>query len=940
MPGCLPINLLFVFSLASLGVAGPASGTSGDGEAHWAFSQPVRSALPTVDLDWCRNAVDRIARARMGPRSWMPQAEASRAILIRRLSLDLRGLPASAGELAEFQADRSSGAYERLVDRFLASPRFGEHFAWGWMEAARFADTDGFQSDAQRHMWRWREWVIEAFNRNLPYDQFTIEQIAGDLLPKPTPDQILATGFNRNHRYDKGSGTIQAESLFENAADRLETTATVWLGLTMVCARCHDHKFDPITSREYFEMLAFFDQVPENGQAILFNSHPRVKTPTREQGQELRHLDSDVDQAQQKLTELEPQIAAGQVNWEGAIQASTTYRIIPKGLVNHFPLDDMEPKGKSQRGQVGFVPGVLGSAMKFDGRSYYEFDKKVGNLWGRDRFTVSFWFKADDLRDGVILSELNDPDDLRMGTVVEIKKRKLRFMLSSRWNYAVTWFELKEQLKRNHWYHFALTCDGRVQLLAYHVYLNGQEAPIRVIQDSAIDGKKIQEPLFLGYSEIAPGFRGAIDELRFYRRDLGAAEVAMLAVKQTIPQIAGISTNRRSPAQMQLIRECFLGTGASVEIRNAVANLDATKTIRREFVGKLPTTMVMVEGPGKRSHMRIRGQYDQLGARVVAATPKILPPMAAGQPRNRLGFARWLVDGRNPLTARVAVNRVWQHLFGLGFVETPENFGVQSPRPVQAELLDWLATEFVRSGWDLKALIRLIVTSSTYRQSSSGTSESWKRDPQNRFLSRGPRHRLSAAVLRDQALSIGGLLDGTVGGDSVFPHQPEGRWRLTSNRAYESSTGKDLFRRSLYTYWRRAIAPPSLFLFDAPDREFCSVGARRTNTPLQALAALNERGFVDAAQGLGRRMMASAGDLRSRLRFGLKLATSRAARGIELDVLQDAWNAAHNEFRNDRSAADELAALEPGEVLDSVELAAYVTVANVLLNLDTTLSKE
>jgi hypothetical protein len=933
------INLLFAFTLVSL-CDSNASPVVEDGKGHWAFTLPIRKPMPAVDQSWCRNAIDRFARARMAERSWTPQPEASRPVLIRRLSLDLRGLPASLDEVADFQADNSPGAYERLVDQFLESPRFGEHMAWGWMEAARFSDTDGFQSDAQRHMWRWREWVIEAFNRNLPFDQFTIEQLAGDLLPNRTPDQLLATGFNRNHRYDKGSGTIQAESVFENAADRLETTATVWLGLTMGCARCHDHKFDPISSREYFEMLAFFDQVPENGHAILFNSHPRVKTPTLEQQNELDRLDLEVSRAQQRGADLESRISSAQKVWELSLNSDDQHRIVSKGLADHFPLDGMEAKGSSRRGPVRFVRGVHGRAMKFNGRSYYEFDKKVGNLWARDRFTVSFWFKADDLKDGVLLSELNDPDDLRLGTVIEIKNRKLRFMLSARWNYAVSWFELKEPLKRNRWYHFAVTCDGRVQMLAYHVYLNGKDAAIRVIQDSALDGKKIQEPLYLGHSDIAPGFRGAIDDLRFYRRELSGTEVSILAVKESIPQIADIPSARRSPAQMELMRSAYLERGADSEIRSSVARLKNSLSTRERFVDQLPTTMVMVEGPPKTSHARIRGQYDQLGARVSAGTPKILPGLRNGEPRNRLGLARWLVDGRNPLTARVAVNRMWQQFFGNGFVEAPENFGVQADRPVQADLLDWLSTEFVRSGWDLKALIRLVVTSSTYRQASSAPATNWAADPRNRFLSRGPRHRLSAAVLRDQALAIGGLLEGAVGGDSVFPHQPEGLWQLTSNRAYEPSTGKDLFRRSLYTYWRRAIAPPSMFLFDAPDREFCNVGARRTNTPLQALAALNERGFLDAAQGLGRRMLKFSGDVRSRLRHGFHLALARDPGRLENEVLRDTWNSAKSEFRDDGAAALQLSGMKSGETFDAGELAAYVTVANVLLNLDTLLTKE
>ncbi|MBG87058.1 MAG: hypothetical protein CMO80_09190 [Verrucomicrobiales bacterium] len=909
-------------------------------EEHWAFTAPGRRALPGIDSDWVRNGIDLHVLKGLEGEDPVPNGDARRETLIRRLSLDLRGLPPTIEEVDTFLADERPDAYERIVESFLASPRYGEHLAWSWMEAARFSDTDGFQSDARRHMWRWREWVIEAFNNNMPYDQFTIEQLAGDLLLNPTLDQILATGFNRNHRYDKGSGTIQAESVFENAMDRLETTSTVWLGLTVGCARCHDHKFDPISSREYYEMLAFFDKVPENGQAILFNSHPRMKTPTMEQGKTLDALEKNVASARKALAAHEAKIASLQRAWEQRIDSGWDGKLLPDGLASHFPLDGPEPKGKFRNGRVKFVRGVKGRAMKFDGEAYYEFDNTVGNLWARDKFTVSFWFKLADLEDGVLLSELDDPQDYRMGTVIEMKDGKLRFMLSARWNYAVSWFELKQKPRPNRWYHFAVTCDGRVQMLAYHVYLNGRETPIRVIQDSAVDGKKIKEPLYLGYSELWPGFRGAIDELRFYRRDLSAEEVGVLSVRQSVPTIARKPINKRSNAEGDLMRSQYLRHAAKVDARALVKRLRDAEKALQNFRKEIPTTMVMVEDPSRLSHMRIQGQFDQLGERVRASTPAVLPAFDESLPRNRLGFARWLVDPRNPLTARVTVNRVWQHFFGRGFVDAPENFGMQSARPRQLELLNWLSHQFVDSGWDLKELVRSIVTSSTYRQDSRTTAERWSEDPANQLLARGPRHRLSAAVIRDQALALGGLLEGSVGGDSVFPHQPKGLWRLTSNRAYQPSKGKDLYRRSLYTYWRRAIAPPSMFLFDAPDREFCNVAVKRTNTPLQALAALNERGFVEAARGLGMRMYRQEGFVKDRLRFGFRLVSARNATEREIDLLIRAWRSHRAEFAADRSAAVELANPEPARNLNNVDLAAYTAVANVLLNLDKTLTKE
>lgn len=891
-------------------------------EDHWAFVAPRRRKVPQVeDPGWCRNEMDRFVRAKLERKRWRPQPEAGRETLIRRLSLDLRGLPPTPDEVDRFLNDPSARAYESVVNRFLESPRYGEHMSWAWMEAARYSDTDGFQSDAERHMWRWRDWVIEAFNRNQPFDRFTIEQLAGDLLPHPTMDQILATGFNRNHRYDKGSGTVQAESIFENAADRLETTATVWLGLTVGCARCHDHKFDPISSREYYEMLAFFDKVPENGQAILFNSHPRMKTPTLDQRRRLTELDAKVGAAEKHLAGLEGKLRRDQREWEKQLAVDgVKEELVSRGLVDVFHLDGRKTKGKSRNGRVKFVKGVQGRAMKFGDGAFFEFDKDVGNLWARNEFTLSFWFKLDEVRDGVLLSELYDPDDYRTGTLIEVVDGKLRFMLSARWNYAVTRFELQEKLKAGKWYHFAVSCDGRVQMLAYRIYLNGKESPIRVIQDSAVDGKRNQVPMYLGYSTLWPGFKGALDELRFYDRVLGAREIGALSVKERVERVAQMPVGSRSQRQRDLLRIYFEEHVADGKLAGARTRLLNAQGERKAFVKTIPTTMVMVEDPTRVSHERLKGQFDQLGEIVRPNTPKVLPPFPADLPRNRLGFAKWLVDGRNPLMARVVVNRIWQQFFGRGFVESPENFGTQTAQPEQAELLDWLATEFIRLDWDLKALIRLIVTSSTYRQTSSASPGMWLQDPRNVYLARGPRHRLTAAVVRDQALAVSGLLEGELGGASVYPHQPQGLWRLTSNKPYKPSTGKDLYRRSLYTFWRRAIAPPTMFIFDAPDREFCNVGVKRTNTPLQALATLNEQGFVEAARSFGERMIREGGlSDADRIRFGFRCVASRQPSDRELSLLLQSL-ARYRENGSDQEA--------------------FALLGNVLLNLDKTLTKE
>ncbi|MBL6763839.1 MAG: DUF1553 domain-containing protein, partial [Verrucomicrobiae bacterium] len=540
------------------------------------------------------------------------------------------------------------------------------------------------------------------------------------------------------------------------------------------------------------------------------------------------------------------------------------------------------------------------------------------NLWGGDEFALSFWFRLDDLSDGALLSELDDPDDLRIGTVVDLKDGRLRFMLSHRWNYAVTWFELRENLKPGQWYHFAVTCDGQVQLLAYRAYLNGKAASINVIQDSAVDGKKIREPLVLGGSPLGPGFRGALDELRFQRRVLRPDEIGMLSVRAPIADLAKRPRGNRSENERLLLRQYFTEHAMDGEAARAWGALRAAERERKAYADSLPTTMVMRDERTAPTRMRVKGRFDSLGDPVRPDTPGVLPPMKDGLPRNRLGFARWLTDPTNPLTARVAVNRLWQHFFGRGFVDSPENFGTQCSEPIQLELLDWLATEFIRLEWDVKAMVRLIVTSETYRQSSSAEESFWREDPENRHLARGPRLRLSAPELRDQSLALAGLLLGEMGGEPVFPHQPEGLWRLTSNQTYAMSEGSGRYRRSLYTYWRRSIAPPTMTLFDAPGREFCNVGYRPTNTPLQALAVLNEHSFVEAARGFAVRMLEEGGNSdESRASHGFRLIFGRDAEESELAPMLKL-------LKDDRIPRDE----------------AFVHLATLLLNLDKTLTKE
>jgi hypothetical protein len=659
---------------------------------HWAFAPSKRPALPKVKAtSWPRNAIDHFVLERLEADGFSVSPEADKTRLIRRVTFDLTGLPPTLAEIDAFLADSSAGAYEKVVDRLLASPQYGERLALDWLDAARFADTHGYHLDAGRDMTRWREWVIDAFNRNLPYDRFTIEQLAGDLLPGATVEQKVASGFNRNHMINFEGGAIPAEYLNNYIVDRVNTTITVWLGLTVACAQCHDHKYDPISHKEYYQLYAFFQGVPENGlDGSKGNATPLLKFPTPDQQARLDQLDA-------ALKKLEP----------------------------------------------------------FAGK-----DKQI------------------------------------------------------------------------------------------------------------------------------------------------AAELAKL--------------------------------------RKERADLD--KTIR--------STMIMQEMAKPRdTHLLIRGEYDKKGEKVSAAVPASLPPLPPGAAANRLGLANWLIDPANPLTARVTVNRYWQIFFGTGLVKTAEDFGSQGELPSHPQLLDWLASEFVETGWDVKHLLRTIVTSATYRQSSAGTPAEYAKDPENRLLGRGPRLRLQAEFIRDQALAVSGLLNREVGGASVFPYQPKGLWsELTirgdsknwSAQFYTPSTGKDLYRRTMYTFWKRTAPPPTLATFDAPDRETCTVRRTRTNTPLQALVLLNDPTYVEASRKLAERMMLEARSTEERIVFAFRLATARLPTAKETAILTRILDKQLTAFEDDPQSALKLLAVGESprnERLRPAELAAWAIVASVILNLDETVTK-
>lgn len=923
-------------------------------QKHWSFIPPQRPSVPQTGAPWVRTPIDGFILDRLTKEGLQPSPEADRTTLVRRVTLDLTGLPPTPAEVDAALADQSSDWYAKVVDRLLASPRYGERMAVRWLDAARYADTNGYQDDGERFMWRWRDWVIDAFNRNLPFDQFTVEQIAGDLLPNATLEQRIATGFNRNHRINAEGGIIPEEYAVEYVADRVETTATVWLGLTMTCTRCHDHKYDPIKQKEFYQLFAYFNNVPEFGRGIKYgNSPPFVPAPTREQQVRLQALDQELAQAQEHLRKLQPELSAAQAAWEKTFQPLGGLDwTITEHLMARFTLDGSAASGSAQvphgvfrDGKPAYGPGRRGQAADFDGQRYLDAGD-VGKFGFNDRFTLAAWIFPQGEQGGVILSRMADTSRSK-GYSLGLAGGKLQFDLVVRWLDDALRVETTNRLALNQWHHVVASYDGTKVADSVRLYVDGVPQKLTILLDALNQDFEAKEPLRIGAGGGQAGrFHGLLADVRLYDERLTPDEALVVASDDSIAALLALQSERRTAPQRAKLQRYYLEEHAPTAIRQTRRQVLALQHQKEQLRATYPTTMVMQELPTPRaSFVLLRGEYDKHGEQVAPGVPTALAPLPAGVPSNRLGFARWLVDPQNPLTARVAVNRFWQMYFGTGLVKTAEDFGSQGEWPSHPELLDWLATEFMRSGWDVKAMQRLIVTSAAYRQSSKVTKILLEKDPDNRLLARGPRLRLSAETVRDQALAASGLLVQRVGGPSVRPYQPAGLWKeLSGGKDYVPDHGVNLYRRSLYTFWKRTVTPPGMLTFDASMRETCVVRETRTNTPLQALNLMNDVTYVEAARVLAQRIMTEAGPTpEARLTMAYRLVLGRPPRPTEVQVLRAGFDHQQSAYRQDQEAARKL--VRAGEYpvhekLDVSDLAAYTAVAGLILNLDEAITKE
>ncbi|MBS0201489.1 MAG: DUF1553 domain-containing protein [Planctomycetes bacterium] len=921
-------------------------------QGHWAFLPVHRPEVPDVrDQSWPQNPIDQFVLARLKHEGLTPAPEASRETLIRRVSLDLTGLPPTPAEVDAYLADTSPGAYERVVDRLLQSRHYGERMAMQWLDFARYADSNGYQTDGSRYQWPWRDWVINAFNQNQPFDQFTIEQLAGDLLPNATSTQKVATGFNRNHRLNGEGGIIAEEWRVETVIDRVETTGMTWMALTLNCCRCHDHKYDPITQRDFYQLFSYFNNIQESGtlQGDSKNTDPVINVPSAEQDAELARLQAEIAAAELKATEAARNLPQYIAAWEPGFKT----KLAEAGAV---VWQTLQPNDVKSQGGSKLTRQADGSYLA------------SGNNPAHDVYTITAPVPEGTFS-GLLLECLPDPSlpqqslgrypngNFVLSSVeAEVTAPGLSVPLQAKFNRAEATYS------QNGWA-IGLILDGnpangwavdgptrRDQTNAMFLV----ESPLSVPRDATLTVRLKHEALN----------QHNIGRFRLSLTSLPPSTVKLDGAKfpESLKQILATEADKRSPeAKAEL--EKFFRANVDSPLKQAETAVAGLKQQHAKVVAAAPNVMVMLELPQPRdAFILIRGEYDKRGDKVTAGLPSAFPALPANAPQNRLGLAKWLVDPAHPLTSRVWINRAWERFFGTGIVKTSENFGSQSEFPSHPELLDWLAAEFMQptvtpavgdnkaplaQPWDMKAIQKLIVMSATYRQSSRVTPELAERDPENRLLARGPRFRLSGETLRDQALAVSGLLVDKVGGPSVRPYMPEGVWDETSRygdlRGYKHDQGEGLYRRTMYTIWKRTAAPPSMLLFDAPNREVCTVKRSRTNTPLQALSLLNEITYVEAARKLAERMLIDPGTPNERLSRGFQLATSRRPSADELKVLTAGLSDDLVRLQQSRDSAVKLNAFGDSRAsanVDPVELAAYTLTANILLNLDEVITRE
>ena len=943
---------------------------------HWAFMKPEKKVVPTLSQPTASvpvNPIDQFIFSRLEREGLKPAPEAPSDILLRRLSLDLTGLPPTLAELDAFAADKSPNAYEKQVDRLLASPHYGERMATDWLDLARYADSHGYTVDRLRDMSPYRDWVIRAFNQDMPYRTFIHQQLAGDLMKgpnggPPTRDMQIATAFNRLHQQNMEGGIVEEEFQTEYVMDRTNTLGDAFMAISLGCARCHDHKYDPISQKNYYELYGFFNNVREAGQ-ISWNDDlptPTMLLPTEKQEELIRFMKSGISAQEAAVANAEnlAQSAAEQWITSGGYQKLAVQTVPKVGLQGYYTFEDSlaNSLNPAQKGVMKRDAGdpdkpvferpagrktARGQVLLLNGDAYADL-RDVGVFRRTDPFSIGIWaWFPKNFKEGVIFHKGNAERLYNFkGYHLMLKNNRLEINMAHTAPANAITRQSLSPVPRETWMQLTMTYDGSSRADGFRLYLDGAELPMETVIDQLykdiIFYDKKEPALQLGGWWRGLGFKGGkVDDVVVYNRTLTPFEIRVLAKKTTWASVTGKAPASLTPEDRAVLQTYYVAV-EDTDVKAARLALQKQRTTYSDSTRHVAEIMVMQEMPKpKKTFLLQRGQYDMPGPEVFPTTPTSILPFAANQPKNRLGLAGWLTDANNPLTARVAVNRYWQQLFGVGLVKTAEDFGNQGEMPSHPELLDWLAVTFQQEyDWDVKRLVKLMVMSATYRQDSHTSSELRERDADNRLLARGPATRLSAEMIRDNALLASGLLNPKIGGKSVKPYQPDGLWEINS-MTYKADSTDEVYRRSLYVVVKRSVPNPTLATFDAPARSSCIVRRQRTNTPLQALVTLNDPTFLEAAKVLGERM-ASETDTRQAITQTYRQLTSRLPQERELTLLLRLQKSEYEKFKATPTKANgwlKAGMYRPDATLDPALIAANAVVASTILNSDATLTK-
>ncbi|MEM9079862.1 MAG: DUF1553 domain-containing protein [Verrucomicrobiota bacterium] len=925
-------------------------------EDHWAFVAPVKPELPEVSesaKDWVRNGIDHFVAAAHAEEGLQPNEEEEGTRLARRIAFDLTGLPPEVEEVEKWSADP-----DQVVEELMGTDEYAEHFARHWLDAARYGDTHGIHIDNFRSIWPYRDWVISAFKENMPFDQFTREQVAGDLLPDASLEQQVASGFNRCLPTTGEGGAIKEEWEAIYAQDRVDTVAAIWLGLTTGCAACHDHKFDPISAKDNYSLTAFFRN--STMQAMDFNlpDHPpNLLVPKKEDREDWKLVKAEVEALKNHLNQRRQTGKSDFVAWSKDVKAEEL-KPNEEGLELHLPLNEWggqiqirTAKGKRSlhSDRLQRRPGMYGRAPLLE-RTEVELGKDFGNVDSGDAITLSAQVYIEGRPRGPLIAKMDEGNGHR-GWDLWLENGFIGAHFIDQWPKKGFKTLTKKQIIPKRWTHVVVTYDpkrGKRERL--QIYVDGKQVESRSLTATGGEDFLNEVPLKLGgrsgKTQIVGGV-AAMQEFRLYRRVLSDHEIAQVGNSVDLEEGLKKPESERSGRQKKALRDYFF-TRIDAPSQKVLADYGKVERRFEEIRERGAVTLVMDEKEGEPyAHILTRGDYRQKAEKVSPAVPEFLPPMDESLPRNRLGLAEWLVDEGNPLSARVTVNRMWYYFFGEGLVETTEDFGVMGARPTHPELLDWLAMEFVDSGWDFQHVIRLIVDSATYRQSGVMEERHLELDPKNKFLTRGPRYRMDAEQIRDLALKASGLLVPKVGGPSVKPYQPDGVWeavamKQSNTRFYRQDEGENLYRRSMYSFWKRTAPPASLDIFDAPSRESFCVRRERTNTPLQAFVLMNDPQFVEASRKLAERVMREEEGLEGRVRLIYLALVGREPESEEVRIVGESYEVMKAGFEAEPGRAEELLGVGASgrdEGLNVVELAAWTMVATQVLNLDETITK-